>query len=125
LTIKKCLKVGKFNAFLYVGGVKVAIYVREDEVVTEKGVKLLIIPHEQWRHELAVNVRSADRGACAEVLCTVRTANPFQHVLMPFFILPPCAGVGFLRPKNRCRVYDGVPVWVGLGILCTQSLFAL
>jgi len=70
---------------------------------------------------LPVNVRSADKRACAEVLGKVLDTKRLLEVLLPVFFLQPRANVSLLKPDKRCRVCDGVPVGVGgLGILYTQ-----
>ena len=106
-------------------------------MIADEGLKLLVISRKQWRHELtcapAVNVRSADGGTGAEIfsaglalrtfLSNVRNARPLTDVILPFFILPSCAGVVFLRPEKRVRLCVRVPVAVGSGALsrCTAT----
>ena len=94
-------------------------------MVLDESLKLLVIAHEEGRHELArtpsVNVCRGLWRSGAEVLGDLLEIEVFLYVLLPVFFFPPRIGVGFLRPDKRGRLCDGVPVRVGgLGILCTQ-----
>ena len=73
-------------------------------MVPDEHLKLLVIAHEEGRHELArtpsVNVCSGHRRAGAEVLGDLLEIEVFLGVLLPFFFFPPRIGVGFLRPDE-------------------------
>jgi hypothetical protein len=72
--------------------------VSHDHVIPDEPLKLFVIAHEQWRHELArappANVRSDDGGTCAEVLDNVLDTSVLLNVLLSVFLLPPRTGVG-------------------------------
>jgi hypothetical protein len=70
-----------------------------------------------------VNVRSADRGACAEVLGNVLDTEVLMDVLLPGFVLPPRAGVCLLRPEEEGCVCDGSRSgWVGARFFARSSI---
>ena len=94
-------------------------------MVPDERLKLLVIAHEEGRHELtcppSVNVCRGHRRSGAEVLGDLLEIEVLLNVLLPVFFFPPRICVCFLRPDKRGRLCDWVPVRVGgLGILCTQ-----
>ena len=59
----------------------------------DESLKLLVIAHEEGRHELArtpsVNVCCGHRRSGAEVLGDLLEVEMFPYVLLPFFFFPP------------------------------------
>ena len=97
-------------------------------MVPDERLKLLVIAHEEGRHELArtpsVIVCSGHRRAGAEVLGDLLEIEVFLGVLLPFFFFPPRIGVGFLRSDKRGRLCDGVTVRVGSEFFARNSLLS-
>ena len=68
----------------------------------DESLKLLVIAHEEGRHELArtpsVNVCSGHRRSGAEVFGDLLEVEMLGYVLLPVFVFPPRISVRFLRP---------------------------
>jgi hypothetical protein len=68
-------------------------------MVLDENLKLLVIAHEEGRHDLArtpsVNVCCGHRRSGAEVLDNLLDVEMFPYVLLPVFF-PPRIGVSFL-----------------------------
>ncbi len=71
---------------------------REYEMGAYQFLEVFIVSHEEGHYELAcpppVDVRRAHWGAGPEVLGDVLETEVLLNVLLPLFLLPPCACVG-------------------------------